>query len=457
MLGPEQAERFRSATGSAARTFKGRTIWNVNSTARGGGVAEMLQSLLAYARGAGIDARWLVIGGDQRFFEITKRIHNNLHNYPGDGGELGEAEKSAYVATLAACAPELEALIGPDDIVLLHDPQTAGLIPAIKAIGAPVVWRCHVGIDAPGEFAHRAWNFLLPFVTQADAYVFSRESFVWDGLDPARIAVIAPVIDAFSPKNEELDDATVSAILDACGILDARSNSEPVFIKPDETTGTVTTPAELFEESRIGAEDAIVLQVSRWDALKDPMGVINGFAQHVAPGCDAHLLYAGPAVEAVSDDPEGREILDASVQCWRELPEAQRRKVHLACLPMTDSDENAAIVNALQRHATVVVQKSLAEGFGLTVAEAMWKGRPVVATRIGGIQDQIEDGVTGVLLSDPSDLETFGQSVVTLLNDSTRAEEMGRAAHASVRDNFLGARGLIQYMELLGGLIEDGA
>ena len=164
----------------------------------------------------------------------------------------------------------------------------------------------------------------------------------------------------------------------------------------------------MFEEEPLPPDAPAVLQVSRWDALKDPLGVIRGFAEHVPADTGAHLVYAGPAVEAVADDPEGERVLREAISLRDELPPEPRSRVHLATLPMNDTEENAVIVNALQRHARVIVQKSLAEGFGLTVAEAMWKARPVVASRIGGIQDQIVDGDSGLLLDDPRDLAPSG-------------------------------------------------
>jgi trehalose synthase len=176
--------------------------------------------------------------------------------------------------------------------------------------------------------------------------------------------------------------------------------------------------------------------------------VLAGFAEHVHAGEEPHLVLAGPDVEAVADDPEGAEVLAEVEQAWKELPRDVRRRAHLALLPMEDADENAIIVNALQRRADVVVQKSLAEGFGLTVAEAMWKGRPVVASQVGGIQDQIEDGTTGHLV-DPRDLAQFGASVSDLLADPHAAERIGEAAQIRVRDHFLGARHLAEYVDLL--------
>jgi trehalose synthase len=447
-------ELVLAAADRARRLLEGRAVWNVNSTARGGGVAEMLSSLLAYAHGAGVDARWMVIAGNPEFFALTKRIHNNLHSAPGDGGGLGEAERQIYEQTLERNAAELAELVDPRDVVILHDPQPAGLIPRLKAIGVPTIWRCHVGIDVPSELSRRAWSFLTPYVEQSDAYVFSREAFVWEGLDRRKIELIAPVIDAFSPKNQELDDDAVGAILHVAGLNQNAAGGQPNFTLEDGTPSRVDRPAEVFEGGPLRSEDPVVLQVSRWDRLKDPLGVIQGFAEQVAPATNAHLVYAGPAVEAVTDDPEGAEVLAEALDYFHRLEPEAREKVHLACLPMTDLAENAAIVNALQRRADVVVQKSLAEGFGLTVSEGMWKARPVVASRIGGIQDQIADGKSGILLDDPTDLQQYGDAVRQLLEDPDRARSIGREAQERVRDEFLAVRSLMQYIDLIERVLE---
>ena len=451
-----QADRYevvQAGAERARRMLHGRAIWNVNSTARGGGVAEMLVSLLAYAHGAGVDARWMVIAGNDPFFTLTKRIHNNLHSAPGDGGELSDAERRLYEQTLEPNVAEFAELVDPRDLVIVHDPQPAGLIPRLKEIGVPVIWRCHIGIDVPSELSRRAWSFLRPYVAQADAYVFSREAFVWEGLDRQKIRLIAPVIDAFSPKNQDLDQGTVRAILHVAGLGDDGTDGEPTFTQEDGSPARVDRRAQLFEGRPLQPDDRVVVQVSRWDRLKDPLGVICGFAEQVAPVSDAHLVYAGPAVEAVADDPEGGEVLREALDYLDQLSSRAREQVHLACLPMEDLAENAAIVNALQRRADVVVQKSIAEGFGLTVAEAMWKARPVVATAVGGIQDQIVDGESGVLLEDARDLDAYGDAVRGLLEDPGRAERMGEAAKARVREEFLGARSLLDYLTLIAKLI----
>lgn len=455
VLGAAQLEEMREGIPRARGVLGGRRVWNLSSTAHGGGVAEMLTTLLAYARGIGIDARWEVIGGDAEFFAVTKRIHNRLHGFPGDGGPLGAAQRHCYESALAASGAALSALLGPGDVVILHDPQTAGLIPAVRSCGAPVVWRCHIGVDAPNALVRETWRFLEPYVTAADATVFSRPAFVWDGLRRDRVAIITPSLDAFDPKNQALDEPTVAAILSASGLSPQHSTARPAFTRMDGTSDLVRRRATVTEERPLRPEEGRVVQVSRWDALKDPAGVIAAFARHIAPHTDAHLLYAGPDVEGVADDPEGAAVLDAARAQWSALERGLRERIHLAVLPVVDAQENAAIVNALQRSATVVVQKSLAEGFGLTVAEAMWKARPVAASRIGGIQDQIENGQSGVLLDVPSDLAPFGAAVCGLLNDPPAASAMGVRARERVREHFLGPRSLLDYLKLLSSLLQD--
>jgi trehalose synthase len=196
----------------------------------------------------------------------------------------------------------------------------------------------------------------------------------------------------------------------------------------------------------------MVTRVSRWDAMKDMGGVMEGFATHIDPTLGAHLVLAGPAVTGVADDPEAALVYNDCVDRWRRLPHAARSRVHLACMPMADPDEAAAMVNALQRHATVVVQKSIAEGFGLTVAEAMWKSRPVVASAVGGIADQIAHGENGLLLRHPTDLAELGVAVESLLSNPDEACWLGRNARERASAEYLGDRHLEQYGDLLAKL-----
>jgi trehalose synthase len=417
-------------------------------------VAEMLVSLLAYAKGAGVDARWQVIAGNDPFFALTKRIHNNLHNAAGDGGELGDEAREIYEDALRPNIEEFSKLVKPEDVVIVHDPQPAGLVGPLKEMGVPVIWRCHVGIDTPSEVSRRAWEFLRPYVEPADAYVFSREAFAWERLDDDKIQLIAPVIDAFSAKNQELPEENIRGILAVAGLQPDGGDGKPEFIREDGSVDNVERSADILEERPLTPDDPVVLQVSRWDRLKDPLGVIQGFVDHVVPNTDAHLVYAGPAVEAVADDPEGKEVLEEARSTYANLPDEVRERIHLTALPMDDLQENAVMVNALQRRADVVVQKSIAEGFGLTVAEGMWKARPVVASRIGGIQDQIVDGTSGVLLDDPADLDAYGRAVRGLLEEPDRAKRIGHEAQERVRDDFLAVRSLLQYLDLISKLIK---
>lgn len=439
------------------RLLEGRVIWNINATAQGGGVAEILQSLLAYARGSGIDARWMVITAKAPFFEVTKRLYNMIQGDPGDGGALGPEEKVLYDKTLLTNAEMFASVIKPQDIVVLHDPPTAGLAEHFKELGAAVVWRCHVGTDSPNKLSSRAWDFLLPYVRKADSHIFSCSAFVPEWIDSAKVDVIAPSIDAFSPKNQTMDPAVVCGVLNHAGIVEGRvpQGGFPIFRRQDGTPARVDHKADVIRSGPAPDFDTpLVAQVSRWDRLKDPKGVLRGFAEHVAPHSEAHLVIAGPAVTSVSDDPEGAATLAETRRAWQSLPKETRARVHLASLPMEDIEENAAIVNALQRHADVLVQKSLQEGFGLSVTEAMWKARPVVATDVGGVHEQIVHEESGLLLADPRDLEAFGGAVLRILKDGALAKRLGEEGQRRVRKLFLNNRHLVQYVSLLKNLLD---
>jgi trehalose synthase len=448
LIGVERMARFEQTAEIARETLAGSSVLNVNSTAAGGGVAEMLQMLLSYARGAGIDARWLVIEGDPDFFAITKRIHNGLYGSAGDGGDLGPAEQRHYEEVLRNNADELLAVVRPGDVVVIHDPQPAALVGPAKRAGARVVWRCHVGLDHPNQWSERAWSFLRPYLADADAIVVSRPAFAPPWADPAQVHVIHPSLDPFSAKNEPVSLRNARLTLSYVGLLDGSSETAPAvaFTRRDGSPGRINRRVDVVQTGPPAPADVpLVVQISRWDRMKDMAGVMTGFVQHVDPSFGAHLLLCGPVVTGVADDPEASQVLDECLGLWRELPHAARSRVHLACIPMTDPDENAAIVNAIQRHASVVLQKSLAEGFGLTVAEAMWKQKPVVASAVGGIVDQIEDGTHGLLVDDPEDLPAFGAAVESLLRDSAAAAQLAQHARLRVIDEFLGDRHLEQY------------
>jgi len=452
LLSAQHAKEFADALSTARRRLAGRTWWHINSTAQGGGVAEMLQSVLCYPSGAGIDTRWLVIDANDGFFDVTKRIHKLLHGEPdsADGFQpLGDEERAVYERPLAPEAAAICRVVRPGDPVILHDPQTLGLAPALTAAGANVVWTCHVGSDEPNDCTRDVWDFLRPYVASTSAQVFSRPQYVWEGLDRSRTAVIPPCLDAFSPKNQPLDADVVDAILATAGIVEKVGiGARPCFVRQDGTEALVTHRAGMVDDTPIPPDARLVCQVSRWDPLKDHAGVMRAFTEKVPAKLGAHLLLAGPNAVAVTDDTEGDRIFEELREQWRALPAATRSRVHLCSLPMDDIDENAAIVNAIQCRSDVVVQKSVAEGFGLTVAEAMWKGRPIVGARVGGIQDQLEDGKSGLLV-EPDDDAGFAAAICRLLQDRETAEAIGDTARERVRVEYLAPRFLTRYLELI--------
>ena len=455
LLSQDRNDQFDAVAAGAQKLLKGRVVWNVNATAQGGGVAEMLQTLLAYVRGVGVDTRWLVLSGSPDFFVITKRLHNVLHGEPGDGGPLGAAEHAVVAETLRSDLADMASLVGPSDFVILHDPQTAGMVGQLRETGAKVVWRCHIGRDTSNALTNQGWAFLRPLIEDADAFVFSRASYAPAWIRAEKLHIITPSIDPFSAKNAPLTDAEVEETLGYAGLLEGTADPRAVtFVRRDGTLGAARRRRGLdINGTPIPRDARLVIQVSRWDHLKDMAGVLTGFVDSLAtlPG-DAHLLLVGPEVSGVSDDPEGAGTLSECRSQWDRLDRSQQARVHLVCLPMDDVDENAHLVNALQRRASVVVQKSLVEGFGLTVTEAMWKGRPVVASAIGGIQDQIVDGKHGLLLGNPRDLDAFARSLRRLLYDTDLAAELGAAAHAQVYEHFLGDRHLEAYADLFRAL-----
>ena len=464
-MGAQQLDRFLpivgngdlarlSALAEAVRErFAGRVIWNINSTAIGGGVAELLYAQLPYVRGIGIDARWIVMRGTPEFFQMTKRLHHALHGSQGDGTPLGDEARAIYDATIRDNAAEIAAAIRPRDVVLLHDPQPAGLAPYLIEAGALVIWRCHIGHDTASPEVERGWAFLEPYLREIPAFVFSRQAYVPKYCNHDKASIITPSIDAFSPKNQELDEATIRAILVHVGLVEGPpGEGTPRFHRQDGSPARVDLRADVVRLGRAPTwETPLVTQVSRWDPLKDPVGVMLGFADLLQNGAPAgaELVLAGPNVHAIADDPEGTAVLTEVYAAWRELPHTIRNKIHIASLPMGDIEENAAIVNALQRHSAVVVQKSLQEGFGLTVTEAMWKARPMVASAVGGIQDQIDDGVHGLLLKDPTDRGAFVAAMRRLLEDPAYAQQLGQNAHDRVRDKFLGIHQLVKFARLI--------
>ena len=416
VLPERQAARLEAAMRRAAEALVGRTIWNVSSTANGGGVAEMLYNLLGYFLDAGIEARWLVIDADEQFYAITKRVHNAIH---GIQEEFAVADHAHYEQVLARNLPPFLDALRPGDVVMLHDPQTAGLAIPAKQRNARVVWRSHIGRDTPNGASEAGWEFVRRYVENADALIFSRPQYAPPWVGPGKLQTIPPSIDPLSAKNRRIASAECVRILGEAGLP---------------------------------ADGRLVTQVSRWDRLKDMPGVMAGF-RAAAPPADVQLVLAGPAVAGVTDDPEGTKVFTECQLARAQLPTGIRERVHLASIPMDDAERNATIVNALQRHATIIVQKSLAEGFGLTVAEGMWKAKPVIGSAVGGIQDQIISERSGLLLSDPADPAGLSAALRRLLDDEPLAARLGLAAHARVREHYLDDRQLTQTAALLQDLI----
>jgi len=454
LIGADRYRELRTSAAEASRLLEGSTVWNVSSTAAGGGVAEMLQVLVGYTLDANVDIRWLVMGGGPEFFTITKRIHNRLHGAAGDTGSLSASERAHYADVTAANAGTMMSRIGRGDVALLHDPQTAGMAAALADAGVRVIWRCHVGREGENVWTEEAWSFLRPHLASCDAYVFSLREYVPSWMDESKVWVIPPSIDPFSPKNQEMSADNVMRTLGRIGLVPGSGKGSPgMFTRGDGMSGRVERSATILSEpgAPLRPADPLVVQVSRWDRLKDMAGVMRGFAAGVSGRIDAHLALVGPSVADVADDPEGTDVYAECVAIWEDLPIEARRLVTLVTLPMEDIDENAAMVNAIQRHATVIVQKSLVEGFGLTVAEGMWKAKAVVASSIGGITAQVTPG-TGILLDDPSDLSAFGASLAELLAHPDEITVLGARARRHVLESYVGDNHLVLFAQLISSL-----
>jgi trehalose synthase len=366
---------------------------------------------------------------------------------------VGPPERQHYEGVLDGNLADLRPQLQPGDVVLLHDPQTAGLIPSLRDLGVFVGWRSHIGADPVNQHTDQGWAFLRPYVEQADAVLFSRSRFVPDWLPPGKVTIIAPSIDPFATKNLDLDADQTRAVLAQAGLVSgAETGGDLSFERPDGAPGEVRQHDDLL----VGGtppppvEARLAVQVSRWDRLKDMGGVLTAYVEHLDAMPDGtHLMLVGPAVDGVSDDPEGAAVLSECTKQWHRLPLRAQKRTHLVTLPMDDVDENAHLTNAIRHHATVLLQKSLVEGFGLTVTEALWRARPVIASATGGITEQITDGVNGLLVSDPGDLKAFANTLAELFYDDERAGRLGQAGRARVQEHFLVDRHLIQYADWL--------
>lgn len=448
VFGADRMERLREKANEVSGALHGRTVWNINSTAAGGGVAELLHALLPLARALGIDTRWLVIDGDTEFFAIAKRLCTRLYGAPGDPEPLGAEQLQHYRAITELEGTGLAARVRPGDLVVVHEAQPAGLVDVARRIGATAVWRRHIGRDEPNEHTEEGWAFLRRFVENADATVFLTESACPEWAP--RPHIIPPSIDPCAPKNMELTADETLDVLRCTGILQGAGS--PVTVRPALGEPiTVRHPAIVVREEAPRADVPMVVQVSRWDELKDMAGVLEAFLDADVEG--AYLTLAGADVVGVADDPDAERFWDECCAQWAALPVEQRRRVQLLCLPMVDLRENAVVVNALQRHATVVVQKSLAEGFGLTATEAMWKGKPLIASAVGGLRDQVVHGSSGLLVDDPHDLATTARFIRQLLVDPVLAQRLGDGARQRVGELYLPDRHLSDWASLISSAV----
>jgi len=369
-----------------AERVKSRRLQNINSTPVGGGVAEILTRMIPLLRELGIEATWDVIKGDQAFFNVTKAFHNALH---GKKEDIADEMLEVFRATTEANLREMNI---SGDVVLVHDPQPAGLIDRKRDLGRQWIWRCHIDVSAPDV---RVWEFLKPYVERYDAAIFSMPDFAQRL--PISQYMVAPSIDPLADKNKELTPACVNRVL---------------------------------EKYKLDPERPIVTQISRFDRLKDPLGVIAAYKM-VKRRHDCQLVLAGGGA---SDDPEGEEVL-------REVEQqaAGDSDIHILLLPPFSDLE----INALVRGSTVVLQKSIKEGFGLTVSEALWKRKPVIGGAVGGIKLQVIDGVTGFLVHSP---EGAAKRLAQLLGDQALRARLGENGYQHVKQNFLLTRHVKDYM-----------
>jgi trehalose synthase len=358
---------------------------NVNSTYYGGGVAEILSSLTLLMNASGIRTGWRVIEGRPDFFSITKKMHNALQ-----GGDIKLTDLKVQI--YEEVAYENAARLHLDhDVVIVHDPQPLPLIQHFRK-KAPWVWRCHVDLSNPHP---DVWEYLAPLIEQYDAVVLSLPEYAQKLGTPQRF--IMPAINPFSTTNKELSEAEIN---------------------------------DRFARYDIPTDLPLAVQVSRFDKWKDPQGVIDAF-QIARKQVDCTLVLVG---NVATDDPEGQEVFSSLCKCAGE---------RIRILSVQDS----ALVNALQRRAAVVLQKSVREGFGLTVTEAMWKGAAVIGGNVGGIKHQIEDGVSGFLVDN---IEDTAARIVELVKDQALRERLGRAARESVRKRFLMTRLMEDWLDLIG-------
>lgn len=443
----------------------GRTIWMVNSTAQGGGVAEMLPRLCSLMNELQISVKWAVLKTDnQDFFHLTKRIHNLIHGDGRGGLEFSSPDQQLYEAVSRENFDSFKPLLGPRDIVIIHDPQPLPMGKMIHdELGLKTIWRCHIGLDDRTEVTKSAWRFLKPHLGEYDHTIFSVPEYI-PGFLTGRSTIIYPALDPLSHKNRDLLVDKMMGILCNSGL---QKTHEPVptpdfehQVQRISPSGDNICPGEMGLLFR-----PVILQISRWDRLKGWLPLMEGFVrlkQNHRKHHDlikeprnrqrielARLVLAGPDPSSIADDPEGLEVIRQIVDRYQELTPELQKDIAIVMLPMQSRKHNALIVNALQRCASIIVQNSLQEGFGLTVTEAMWKGMSVLGSTACGIRQQIRDGVDGVLTQDPTDPDEIAARLKELLVSPIDRYLMGRSAQRRSNDEFLVFRQISRYLQLL--------
>lgn len=442
-----------------------RAVWMVNSTAKGGGVAEMLPRMVTMLTELGLQTHWAVISSDRpEFFKLTKRLHNLIHG-TGDP-HFDEGDRELYEAVNRENAEELKPHLGPEDLLVIHDPQPLAMGAMLKReLGIRTVWRCHIGLDSHLPETRAAWEFLKPYAETYDLAIFSAPEYIPDYL-AGRATIIHPALDPSSHKNRELSPHKLVGVLCDSGLMRVHHPVvTPPFSKLAQRIRADGTFAPAAEQDEVGfLYRPVVAQVSRWDRLKGFGPLLEGFVKLKKTLNDptravevrhhrllelVRLVLAGPDPTSVQDDPEGREVFDELVAAYKDLDPALQRDVALLCLPMDSRKENALMVNALQRCTTVAVQNSIQEGFGLTATEAMWKGVPIIGTRACGLRQQVRNGIDGILIQDPEDPDEIAKRVDDLLEDVHKRERMARNAQQRVHEEFLIFKQLCQWLRTL--------
>ena len=444
---------LRSQASAVAWKLRGRRVWMVNSTANGGGVAEMLPKLVTMLRELGVSTEWVVVSPQEKdFFHLTKRIHNLIHDF-GRAGFRSE-DAALYNKISQDMARELEKIVAPHDILVIHDPQPLGAGAWLKRQnGMKAIWRCHIGLDKRTRASESAWNFLRAHAEGYDHAVFSSQDYVPPFL-AEKTSIISPAIDPLSPKNKDLTGQELIDILRRAGLV--QNGHHPTAAPPWKRQAMRLQPDGAFTKAASGADlglmfRPIIAQISRWDRLKGWEYLLEGFLKlkrtyrpnggRMSP-CHrrmnaVQLLLVGPDPVAVQDDPEGMGVLQDLCSTYRKLSTEEKQSIVLLTLPMASREQNHLMVNAIQRCASVVVQNSLQEGFGLTATEAMWKKAPVLGTSACGLRQQIRPGIDGRLTSNPKDADEISKNLDEMFSRPVNLKRWGLSAQRHVYDRFL--------------------